>query len=161
MLKSQKTADSYKNVYLSNLKLISTTRHCAITDKRLWTIDSVLRDIEAEQVPEEGVLCEDKPTETSVDSPEPEPTVPDAPRETYPTVPILMSVQYQNEESLTSAVEGFLRDYRDSNGGTLEKVVTCEHCASTEVQHSGQIAEISHWRTSLMTKLNLRTRSFV
>jgi hypothetical protein len=72
-----------------------------------------------------------------------------------------MSVQYHNEESLTSAVEGFLRDYRDINGDTLEKVVTCQHCASTEVQHSGQIAEISHWRTSLMTKLNLRTRAFV
>ncbi len=161
MLKSHKTADSYKNVYLSNLKLISTTRHSAITDKSLWTIDTVLRDIEAENVSEQEVPREDERVETAVNTSEPEPTVPDTPREKYPVVPILMSVQYQNEESLTSAVEGFLGDYRGTNGETLEKVVTCEHCASTEVQHSGQIAEISHWRTSLMTKLNLHTRTFV
>lgn len=164
MLKSKRIADNYENVYLSNLKILSTTRHTSVTDITLHAIDAVLQDIESQKVvpPPPEVVCatvEEQPQQplAECDHAEDEPLSTPPP----PPIPILMAIQYHDIDHLTGAVEGFLRDYRDVDGKTIESTQTCKHCLSTEVQHSEHIAEISHWRKTLMHKLNLPTSAYV
>lgn len=160
MLKSKKVGDTYQNVYFSNLKILSTTRHNTITEIKLDNIDSALRDIQAE-------VCDPDSPAPEVELEQLEPSLPEeelVEEEEEPTqdrtpLPILMSIQYHDVDNMVAAVEGFLRDYRDVDGQVIESVQTCHHCLSTEMQHAGHIAEISHWRKSLMAKLNLHTRA--
>jgi hypothetical protein len=167
MLQSKRVGDSYQNVYLSNLKILSTTRHNTITDIKLCNIDTVLREIEACNVGTDAAEGAPTPAEevflpSTASEPVAEPEQP--PHELGPApphVPVLMSIQYHDVDHLTGAVEGFLRDYRDVDGRIMESVQTCKHCLSTEVQHAGHIADISHWRKTLMSKLNLPTSSHV
>jgi hypothetical protein len=163
MLKSKRVGDSYQNVYLSNLKILSTTRHNTITDIKLCNIDTALREIEACKVGTDSAEEVPAPAEEVLPpSPVAAPELPQyEPGPPPPHIPILMSIQYHDVDHLTGAVEGFLRDYRDVDGRIIESVQTCKHCLSTEVQHAGHIADISHWRKTLMSKLNLPTSSHV
>ena len=165
MLKSNETSDDYRNVYFSNLKILSTTRHDSITDGRLEAIDSVFRDIAksntdqahpclTEMTPNISTSHNTQDAEVSY-SCEDNPEV--SPQQLHRDIPILLTIQYTNSDTLIGAVEGFLRE----NEETVDHIHACQHCASTEVKHLGQIAEISQWRRSLMMQLNLRTKSLV
>ena len=162
MLKSRRTEDTYQNVYLSNLKILSTTRHNTITSLKLFNIDSALRDIQGmedgEEQSEEVSAADKKQPEELPPAEELDEQPHESPQRLL--IPILMSIQYHDTSNMISAVEGFLRDYRDVDGNPLESEHTCPHCNSTEVQHASHIAEISHWRKSLMSKLNLKTSAY-
>lgn len=173
MLKSKSTGDSRGNASLSNLKLLSTSRYSAITDNRLENIDEVLREIEGERhdfpngtIPEAVIEQEstkigemecaerehlqeesdDCNTTTEVSTDE---------------IPVLMAIHYSNVQDIIGAVEGYLNNNRQLYGQRGSNMIVCEQCESTEVKHAEQIAEISKWRKSFMSSLNLKTVTYV
>jgi hypothetical protein len=186
MLKSSHAADSYLNVNLSNLKLLSTTRHDAKIEKRLLDIDEVLRDIEGngldnaiagiEESEEQKEQPVEPPTNLNVGKRKPNPPA------SGEGVPILLSIQHNNFHEIVGAVETFLMDYKivhtdvpgingiqsihgldsvDSSLPVCQRDCSCAHCSSLEIKHAEQIADISTWRKSLMSSLKLKTKTFV
>ena len=160
MLKSKYSSDKYENVNLANLKILSTTRHSAISEQRLVDNDSVIQEIQLSN-------CATTDTSTWDSSPpalqmiENEPTAVNNEdvRESEITVEqqitVIMSIQYAQFSDISGAVECFLKEYQEkhnSNIPTLQLSAEpiCSHCASTEVTHAEHIAQLSNWRKSLM-----------
>lgn len=166
MLKSKATGDSRRNTNLQNLKLLSTSRYSAITDHRLENIDEVLREIEAETcdctqivtpVPDISALQDPVQDVSSQDTDECNTTTEDTGTE----IPVLMTIQYSNALDIIGAVEGYLNSNRQLYEQQGTHMIVCPQCESTEVKHAEQIAEISRWRKSFMSSLNLKTVTHV
>ncbi|KAJ1422988.1 hypothetical protein B484DRAFT_452081 [Ochromonadaceae sp. CCMP2298] len=169
MLRSSLARDDYLNVNLSNLKLLSTTRHEAKIEKRLRDIDEVLRDIEGSGLDNAIARIEESEEQQQEQPIEPAPSnvgqrKPNPPASGENTVPILLSIQHNNFRDIVGAVETFLTDYTSIHSVTdmgSSEECSCHHCSSTEIKHAEKLADISTWRKSLMTSLKLKTKTFV
>mmetsp|Transcript_1511 Transcript_1511/g.2495 ORF Transcript_1511/g.2495 Transcript_1511/m.2495 type:complete len:178 (-) Transcript_1511:2802-3335(-) len=176
MLKSQEVGDDYKNVNLSNLKILSTTKNTAKSAHTLEKIDAALRDIEAVVVDEnfaEGDHTADKDayyTNSEEDIIRIGQRMKLTPRTESEKIPIILSIQHENLHDIVGAVETFLHTYQQSHRSEATYSATrfkedtthrhCKHCDSTEIRHAEQIAHMSKWRKSLMANLNLKTKTF-
>lgn len=164
MLKSKKVGDQYRNVNLSNLKLLSTTRNTCtgISDRQLRYIDDTLRDIEAlncgdEKDPEPEPQAVDESIEPVVDN---VPFVKEEKANTQEEIPILMSIQYNNYQDVVGAVEGFLKQSQQTYHPDFVSESVCKICSTVEVTHADKLAQLSAWRKNFMMQLNLKTVAF-
>lgn len=167
MLKSNRTGDSRSNTNLRNLKLLSSSRHGSITDSRMEFIDDVLREIDAEHVESTEDKNIEVPFSKEIDVSD-QIVVNDANDDCNTTtetiqneLPVLMAIQYNNISDIIGAVEGFLNSNRQIYEDQGTNMIVCPQCESTEMKHSEQIAEISKWRKSFMSSLNLKTVTHV
>ncbi len=164
MLKSDKIGDHYRNVNLSNLKLLSTTRNtCAsLADRHLRYIDETIRDIEALNCGDDTVSEEVETFEEVVEQPKElkEKEYCDTPSSNVPEIPILLSIQYNNYQDVVGAVEGFLKDRQQAYHPGFVPMNACRVCQTVEMTHAEKLAELSVWRTTVMAQLNLKTTAF-
>ena len=164
MLKSKKAGDQYRNVNLSNLKLLSTTRNrcTGISDRQLRYIDDTIRDIEAlncgdEKDPEPEVQVVDELTEPVAEN---EPFVEEEQMDSQEEIPIVMSIQYNNYQDVMGAVEGFLKQSHRSYHPDYVPESACKICSTVEITHADKLAQLSAWRKNFMAQLNLKTVAF-
>lgn len=183
MLRSATAADTYQNVNLSNLKALTTTRHAQDLNDKIVKIDSVIREITLVSSTRQTKLGDEVPCPVVPDNVkdevcecQPEPEADDrigkhneeSTNDHKICKPVLFTIQYSDIRDIQSAVESFLTSFAereqnepDSNNQPHAQGNSCEHCSSTEIKQSTQIAEISMWRKTIMSQLNLPTKYYV
>ena len=156
----------YEEIGLSNIKLLCRPDQAVIIDRRLEKIDSILREIDLNNGKKWKSIkpCEDEISESPADdfAQKTDDSYGKVHRVTLPSktfehkrksfIPYLTTMQYENIEDISSAVQAFVEDYHNRRNIEVsnEAPKPCHHCVSVDVVQTEKLTRLHDWRKCMM-----------